>query len=199
MPNEKGSLPAKPLFYGLLALTDKEIYDIFEKCKREEKPMFKIGDKAVYPAQGVGVIEAIEAKEFSGEKCNFYILRIVDGDMTIMVPVSNARQIGMRNLIEREQISSIYNLLGEKQKNGNTLASWSRRQRVYNEKIKSGDLFEVAEVLRELYLIREGKELSYGEKKVLELARKLLVKEIAFAEGAEEEKVVERVEKIFIN
>jgi CarD family transcriptional regulator len=148
--------------------------------------MFKIGDWAVYPAQGVGVIEAIESKEFSGSRHEFYILRIVDSDMTIMVPVTNAGQVGLRCLIDKKQLSSVY-------------GSWSRRQREYNEKIKSGNLCEVASVLRELYQIRGEKELSYGEKKVLELARKLLIKEIALAEGAQEEQVVERVERIFLN
>jgi CarD family transcriptional regulator len=162
------------------------------------KTMFKIGDMAVYPTQGVGVIEAIEAREYSGENQEFYVLRIVDSDMTIMVPVGNANTVGMRSLISKDRVPSIYDILEEKQKS-QTVASWSRRQREYNEKIKSGDLFEVAQVLRELYLIREGKELSYGEKKVLELARKLLVKEIALAEGADEDQVVERVESIFLH
>lgn len=160
--------------------------------------MFKVGDKAVYPAQGVGVIEAIESREFSGMKQEFYVLRIVDSDMTIMIPVTNADHVGMRCLIEKERVSSIYDILEEKQDDA-PVASWSRRQREYNEKIKSGDLFEVAEVLRELYLIREDKELSYGEKKVLELARKLLVKELALAGEECEESVVERVENIFLN
>lgn len=160
--------------------------------------MYKIGDMAVYPTQGVGVIEAIEAKEFSGEKCKFYVLRIVDSDMTIMVPVGNANHVGLRSLIDKKRVPAVYNILKEKQDEG-PVASWSRRQRAYNEKIKSGDLFEVAEVLRELYQIREAKELSYGEKKVLDLARKLLVKEIALAEGAEEEQIFERVESIFLN
>lgn len=161
--------------------------------------MYKIGDMAVYPAQGVGVIEAIEAREFSGEKHEFYILRIVDSDMTIMIPVGNASQVGMRNLIAKDRVAAVYDILEEKQESSQAIASWSRRQREYNEKIKSGDLFEVAEVLRELYIIKEGKDLSYGEKKVLDLARKLLVKEVALAEGAEEEQVVERVERIFLN
>jgi CarD family transcriptional regulator len=166
--------------------------------QKEEKLMYKIGDMAVYPTQGVGIIEAIEAKEFAGEKHEFYILRIVDSDMTIMIPVNNALQVGMRNLIDKDRVSAVYDILEEKQDdNGSAIASWSRRQREYNEKIKSGDLFEVAEVLRELYLIKEGKDLSYGEKKVLDLARKLLVKEVALAEGAEEEQVVKRVERIF--
>ena len=77
------------------------------------------------------------------------------------------------------------------------IASWSRRQREYSEKIKSGDLFEVAEVLRELYQIKEDKELSYGEKKFLEQARRLVVKEVAMVEGGKEEQVVARLEGIF--
>jgi len=160
--------------------------------------MFKIGDLAVYPTQGVGVIEAIEAKEFAGENHEFYVLRIVDSDMKIMIPITNADVVGMRCLIDKDRVASVYDILEEKQKS-QTVASWSRRQREYNEKIKSGDLFEVALVLRDLYLIKEDKELSYGEKKVLELARKLLVKEIALAEGAAEEQIVERVESIFLH
>ena len=158
--------------------------------------MFKIGDMAVYPTQGVGVIEAIEAKEFSGSTLDFYVLRIVDSDMTIMVPVNNADQVGLRTLIGREEIASIFGLL-EKRRDNSSIASWSRRQREYNDKIKSGDLFEVAEVLRDLYLIRGDKDLSYGEKKVLEQAQKLLVKEIALAEGAQEDSIYEKLEQIF--
>jgi CarD family transcriptional regulator, regulator of rRNA transcription len=161
--------------------------------------MFKVGDRAVYPTQGLGVIEAIEAREFSGEHNRFYVLRIVDSDMTIMVPVANAEQVGLRTVIERDQVSSVYTMLEEKRDNSGAVASWSRRQREYNEKIKSGDLLEVAQVLRELYLIKEGKDLSYGEKKVLDLARRLLVKELAFAEGRDENQVAERVERIFVN
>jgi len=161
--------------------------------------MFKIGDKAVYPAQGVGVVEAIEAKEISGEKYQFYVLRIVDSDMTIMVPVANAQLVGMRGVVSQEQLPSIYDVLEERQANGGGIASWSRRQREYNEKIKSGDLMEVAEVLRELYHIKEDKDLSYGEKKVLEQARKLLIKELAVAEGKEEEAVAEQVESLLLN
>ncbi len=160
--------------------------------------MFKIGDLAVYPTQGVGVVEAIEAREMGGGRQEFYILRIVDSDMTIMVPVGNADLVGMRSLIDKARIPSIYNILEEKQ-NGGAMASWSRRQREYNEKIKTGDLCEVAAVLRELYQIREDKELSYGEKKVLDLARKLLVKEIAAAEGMDEEQIAEKVERIFLH
>lgn len=161
--------------------------------------MFKVGDRAVYPAQGVGVVESIEAREFSGQKHNFYILRIIDNDMTIMIPVGNASQVGMRSLISKDKVDSIYSVLGRKQTEVMAIASWSRRQREYNDKIKTGDPKEVAEVLRELYLIKEGKELSYGEKKVLELARRLLILELALAEGVAEAKVEKRLESMVIN
>ncbi len=161
-----------------------------------EKRMFKIGDRAVYPAQGVGVVEKIESREFCGQTHDFYILRIIDNDMTIMVPVGNATQVGLRNLISKDKVETIYNVLEEKQAEALSIASWSRRQREYNDKIRTGNPQDVAEVLRELYLIKEGKELSYGEKKVLELARRLLIKELALAEGVAEEKVSQRLEKM---
>ncbi len=161
--------------------------------------MFKVGDRAVYPTQGIGVIEAIESKTFGGVETDFYILRIVDSDMTIMVPTGNALHIGLRSPIDKKRVASIFDILETKIAAVGAIASWSRRQREYNDKLKTGDLYEVADVLRELYSIRDGKELSYGEKKVLELARKLLVKEVALAEGADEESITARVENIFLN
>ena len=161
-----------------------------------EAAIFKVGDLAVYPTQGVGIIEAIESRDMGGASQDFYILRIVDGDMKIMVPVANATIVGMRSPISKKKVPSVYGLLEERRDLGK-IASWSRRQREYSEKIKSGDLFEVAEVLRELYQIKEDKELSYGEKKFLEQARRLVVKEVAMVEGAQEDKVVARLEGIF--
>ena len=158
--------------------------------------MFKIGDLAVYPTQGVGVIEDIESRDFSGQSQRFYVLRLVDSDMKIMVPVGNASHVGMRRLIDQKLITEVFDALSEPTENGK-IASWSRRQREYNDKLKTGDLIEVAEVLRDLYQISSGKELSYGEKKVLEQARKLLVTEVALAEGAKEDQVVKRLENIF--
>jgi len=158
--------------------------------------LFKIGDMAVYPTQGVGVIEDIESREFAGHSQNYYILRLVDSDMKIMIPVGNASHVGMRRLIDQKLITDVFDALSEHPDNGK-IASWSRRQREYNDKLKTGDLIEVAEVLRDLYQISSEKELSYGEKKVLEQARKLLVTEVALAEGAKEDQVVKRLENIF--
>ncbi|MDX2480601.1 MAG: CarD family transcriptional regulator [Desulfuromusa sp.] len=158
--------------------------------------MFKIGDMAVYPTQGVGVVEGIEVREYAGHSQEFYILRIVDSDMKIMIPVVNVSNVGMRRLIDQQRISGVFDALAEPSIGGK-IASWSRRQREYNDKLKTGDLLEVAHVLRDLYQIGTGKELSYGEKKVLEQARKLLVTEVALAEGAKEAQVTQRLEKIF--
>ncbi len=158
--------------------------------------MFEIGDMAVYPTQGVGVVEHIESREFSGHRQQFYVLRIVDSDMTIMVPVNNAKLVGLRRVIDQDRITRIFDALAEPTENSK-IASWSRRQREYNDKLKTGDLLEVADVLRDLYQISSAKELSYGEKKVLEQARKLLVTEVALAEGAKQDQVVKRLENIF--
>lgn len=158
--------------------------------------MFKIGDMAVYPTQGVGIIEDIEVREYSGQSQKYYILRLVDTDMRIMVPVGNTKGVGMRRLIDQTRITSIFDALAEPAECGK-IASWSRRQREYQDKLKTGNLLEVAEVLRDLYQIRTSKELSYGEKKVLEQARKLLVTEVALAEGAKEDQVTQRLESIF--
>ena len=158
--------------------------------------MFKKGDMAVYPTQGVGVIENIETREFSGQSQSFYVLRIVGSDMTIMVPTNNVANVGMRGLIDQENIPSIFEVLGVPG-TGGKIASWSRRQREYQDKLKSGDLHEVASVLRELYLISDNKDLSYGEKKVLEQARRLLVTEVALSQGSKEETVIDQLEQIF--
>jgi CarD family transcriptional regulator len=158
---------------------------------------FSVGDKAVYPAQGVGIIEAIETKEFSGETHDFYMLRICDSDMVIMIPTANVQQVGMRNLVNKQQILEVYDVLNDTDAPIGNISSWSRRQRDYTEKIKSGDILSVAAVLRELYVISAGKELSYGEKKVLDLARRLVVKEMAFAEDVDEDQICQRVDKVF--
>ncbi|MFO7765363.1 MAG: CarD family transcriptional regulator [Pelovirga sp.] len=158
--------------------------------------MFEIGDMAVYPTQGVGIVEDIEVREYSGQSLQYYVLRLVDSDMRIMVPIGNAKSVGMRRLIDRQRITSIFDALAERTANGK-IASWSRRQREYNDKLKTGNLLEVAEVLRDLYQIKSSKELSYGEKKVLEQARKLLVTEVALAQGAKEDQVIKQLENIF--
>ena len=157
---------------------------------------FEVGDKAVYPAQGVAEVVSIEEKEIAGNPQKFYVLKILDTDRKIMVPVSNAENVGLRPPISEEDIREIFVILKEQ-----TIAfdnqTWNRRYRGFMDKIKTGSVFDVAEVMRDLYRLKAEKSLSFGERKMLETARNLIVKEIAVARRKSEEKVTAEIEKIF--
>ncbi|MGD8371901.1 MAG: CarD family transcriptional regulator, partial [Syntrophobacterales bacterium] len=142
--------------------------------------MFKVGDLAVYPAHGVGVIESIESKSVSGTRQDFYIMRILDNEMIIMIPLDNVNNVGLRQVIDANQVPKIFDILKEREIVPDN-QTWNRRYREYMEKIKTGSVFELAEVLRDLFILREDKELSFGERKMLDTARSLLVKEISIA------------------
>ena len=157
---------------------------------------FEIGDKAVYPAHGVGEITAIENCEISGSSQTFYILRILDNGMKIMIPTTNVQQVGLREVISAEKVEAVFNVLREKDLSVDT-TTWNRRHREYMEKIKTGSVFEVAEVLRDLYLLKNDKDLSFCELKLLDTAHGLLVKELAVARNCDEEEVENAFREIF--
>jgi CarD family transcriptional regulator len=157
---------------------------------------FKIGDKAVYPAQGVAEVVSIEEKDIAGSRQKFYVLRILDTDRKIMVPVNNASNVGLRPPISEVEIKEIFEILRER-----TIAfdnqTWNRRYRGFMDKIKTGSVFDVAEVMRDLYRLKAEKSLSFGERRMLETARSLIVKEIAVARRKTEAKIQAEIEKIF--
>jgi CarD family transcriptional regulator len=157
---------------------------------------FRVGDKAVYPAHGVAEVLGIESKEISGAKHQFYILKILETGMRIMVPLNNVDAVGLRGLITASEADEVYSILRSKEMavDGQT---WNRRHREYMEKIKTGSVFEVAEVLRDLSLLRSDKDLSFGERKVLDTARSLLVKELALAKRRKERDIEKEIDKIF--
>ena len=157
---------------------------------------FSKGDMAVYPAHGVGEITAIETREISGNKQTFYILKILENSMTIMVPVKNIKSVGLREIIGEDEVEQVYEILKEKDISIDH-QPWNRRYREYMDKIKTGSVYELAEVLRDLSLLRFEKELSFGERKMLDMARSLLVKELAIAQGVKEEEVLDEIEDIF--
>jgi CarD family transcriptional regulator len=157
--------------------------------EEEEVTMFKIGDLAVYPAHGVGIIERIEKRQISGCQENFYIMRILENDMIIMIPSTNATNVGLRQIINRREVPKVFSILKERDICVDDNQTWNRRYRDYMEKIKSGSVFEVAEVYRDLTTIQQDKELSFGERKMLDTARSLLVKEISLARNMKEEDV----------
>ena len=151
--------------------------------------MFKIGDLAVYPAQGVGIIERIEQRKISGCQQDFFVMRILENNMIIMIPSSNVANVGLRQIIDRKEVSKVFSILKERDICVDDNQTWNRRYRDYMEKIKSGSVFEVAEVYRDLTNIQQDKELSFGERKMLDTARSLLIKEISLAKNMKEEDV----------
>ncbi|MCJ7776150.1 MAG: CarD family transcriptional regulator [Desulfobulbaceae bacterium] len=158
--------------------------------------MFKVGDLAVYPAHGVGLIERIESQEISGCRQDFYVMRILDNGMIIMIPTNNVENVGLREIIEHAEVSKLYSIL-EKRDVPIDNQTWNRRYREYMDKIKTGSVFEVAEVYRDLLILKVEKDLSFGERKMLDTARNLLVKEISLAKKVGEEQVKKELDKIF--
>jgi CarD family transcriptional regulator len=140
---------------------------------------FDVGDKVVYPHHGAAVIERRETKIAFGEEKEYFVLRLSYGDMTAMVPVDNTEEVGLREVIDAEEVSEVFELLGKKDARMPT--NWSRRFKNHAEKLKSGDVYEVAEVVRNLSQRDEEKGVSAGEKRMLAKARQILVSELIFA------------------
>jgi len=158
--------------------------------------MFKVGDLAVYPAHGVGVIERIETQEISGCRQDFYVMRILENDMIIMIPTNNVDNVGLREIIPQTDVPKLYSILKKRDVQLDN-QTWNRRYREYMEKIKTGSVFEVAEVYRDLLMLKLEKDLSFGERKMLDTARNLLVKEISLAKQVQEEQVERDLDRIF--
>lgn len=157
---------------------------------------FQVGDKTVYPGYGVAEITGIENREISGTLQKFYVLRVLGKDMTLMVPMSNADSVGLRPIIGPPEVEEVYQVLRTRGEKIST-ATWNRRHREYMDKIRTGELTKIATVLRDLYLLRSDKDLSYGERNMLEMAKGLLVQELALAKDMTEEALEQELEGLF--
>lgn len=157
--------------------------------------MFTIGALAVYPAHGVGIIESIQDREVAGLLQRFYIMRLLDTDMIIMIPTQNAKNIGLRTVIDRTCVTEVFEILKERPTRLNH-QTWNRRYRDYMDKIKTGSLYRVAEVLRDLTLLKLEKELSFGERKMLDTAKNLLVKELSLVNNKEEDEIEAELQEL---
>lgn len=162
--------------------------------------MFTTDDLVVYPAQGVGKIESISKQTVGGVACEFYIVRILTNNITLMVPVANAANVGLRSLISPEQAQNILDALAADPSSGQiyTGQNWNRRYREYSEKLKSNELSDVAHVLRELMLIGRGKELSFGERRLLEQALALVAGEIAIVLECPEQQLRDQIQSYLL-
>ncbi len=157
---------------------------------------FSVGDRAVYPAQGVAEVVGIEEKEIASTVTSFYVLKILDSEMKIMVPTAKADQVGLRQVASMPEIAEVMEILQEKEVQVDK-QTWNRRYRGFMEKIKTGSLFEVAEVYRDLSRLKSTKTLSFGERRMLDTARNLIVKEISVAKNASETRVETELEDLF--
>ncbi|MEQ1875755.1 MAG: CarD family transcriptional regulator [Bdellovibrionia bacterium] len=158
--------------------------------------VFKVGDNAVYPGHGVGRVTAIETKEILGKAHTFYTIEILDSGMKILVPRDNVKSVGLRPIISKQEANQVLSILKLKNVKIDN-QTWNRRYREYMEKIKTGSVFEIAEVLRDLFLLKVDKELSFGERKMLDTARSLLIKELTLATSPEELAGEKEVKEIF--
>lgn len=160
--------------------------------------MFKVNELVVYPSQGVGRVERIESQEIGGVKADFYIVRILSNNVTLMVPVSNAENVGLRCVCSTETGQGIFESLKDRSEfTGYTGQNWNRRYREYSEKLKSGDLSDVAYVLKELFLIGKDKELSFGERRLLEQAMGLVSMELAYSLDKTQDAIKDGINEIF--
>jgi len=149
--------------------------------------LYNVGDKVVYPMHGAGIIEAIEEREVLGEKRRYYIMAMPIGDMRVMIPLDAVDEIGLRQVIDKEEASGVIEVLkGQKTKMS---SNWNRRYRANMEKIKSGDVYLVAEVVRNLTIRDHEKGLSAGERKMLDIARQILISELVLVTGATETEI----------
>jgi CarD family transcriptional regulator len=146
---------------------------------------FRIGDKAVYPAQGVAEISGIETKDIGGTQQIFYVLTVVETDKRILVPVKKAATCGMRHLMTPDDVDHVYRIVSEEEPVIEQ-QTWNRRYRKYLEMIKTGSADDLARVIRDLNALRRTKPLSFGEKKIIETAIDLLVREISLVKEAPE-------------
>ena len=153
--------------------------------------MFNVGDKIVYPMHGAGTIDAIEEKDILGEKQNYYIIKM-PGEVKVMVPISKASDIGVRSVIDKAEAGKVLEVLeaNETEMSNN----WNKRYKENMEKMKSGSIYEVADVVRNLSYKQKEKGLSTGEKKMLNNAKQILVSELVLAEHASENEVENLVE-----
>jgi CarD family transcriptional regulator len=148
---------------------------------------FNVGQKAVYPCHGVGVIENIESCSIGGASQEFYVLKIQGTGARVMVPTGSAKSVGLRAVITSPEVERIYDILRSPSKK--STSTWNRRFRALTEKLNTGNLQEIAEVLRDLSSLKNDKDLSFGEKKMLERARSMIVSEISAAKNEERSRI----------
>lgn len=157
---------------------------------------FKVGDLVVYPAQGVTEITGIETRDIDGVQHVFYVLRVLDSQKKILVPIGKEDNVGLRHVMSEAERDEVFAILAERELTFEQ-ETWNRRSRRYMDKIGSGSPLQLAEVLRDFSVLKGRKVLSFGERKMLELARSLLVQELCVSLEKTEEEVDDIIDGSF--
>ncbi len=156
---------------------------------------FRVGDKVVYPHHGAAVVQGVENKELFGEKRKYYILRLAYGDLTLMVPTDSTDEVGLRQVTPAKEVPKVMKVLRKNEPTTNT-TNWSRRFKANVEKLKSGDIYQVADVVRSLHQRDKEKGLAAGEKRMLTKARQILVSELTFSKNCNEEEAEQMLDEV---
>jgi CarD family transcriptional regulator len=156
---------------------------------------FRVGDKVVYPHHGAAVIESLEEKELFGEKRDYFILKLAYGELTLMVPTDSTDEVGLREVTPAKEVPKVFKVLRKQEPTTNT-TNWSRRFKANVEKLRSGDIYKVAEVVRSLHQRDKEKGLSAGEKRMLTKARQILVSELTFSKDCNEEEAEQLLDEV---
>ena len=178
-------------------MTEKKAKESSQSSKPKMRE-FQVGDLAVYPAHGVGEIQAIDSRVINGEKHDFYIMKILENGMVIMIPIRNVESVGLRDIISKKDVSRVYDVMKSRKDGLPDNQTWNRRYRDYMDKIKTGSLYDVAEVFRDLSLLKLTKDLSFGERKLYDTAQVLLVRELSTAKNTDEDTIISELESLFV-
>lgn len=162
--------------------------------EREGIKMFDIGSYVVCPGHGVGQVLNLEIKEIGGEERNFYIVKVISNGMTVMVPQD--KKDGLRILVNNDEITDVFGLLQDHDVKVDN-STWNRRHRDYLAKVKTGSLLEIADVLRSLFLLKTSKKLSFGERKMMDQCKDLIIREIAICTGKADSEVDGQISSCF--
>ena len=179
-------------------MTEKKVKENMQHAKQQLRE-FQVGDLAVYPAHGVGQIQAIESRVVNGEKQDFYIMKVLENGMVIMIPTGNVESVGLRDIIDKKEVSKVYDVMKSRNDSLPDNQTWNRRYREYMDKIKTGSLYDVAEVFRDLFLLKLTKDLSFGERKLYDTAQVLLVRELSTAKNTDEVTILTEIESLFVS
>ena len=156
--------------------------------------MFRKGDTVVHPEHGAAVIEDLRERDFLGERKKYFVLRLAYGDLTLMVPVDSTQDVGLRQVVAKKEVTKVLDVL--RQDESKMASNWSRRFKNNIEKLRSGDIYQVAEVVRNLSIRERQKGLSAGEKRMLGKARQILISELVFAMAYTEDKAGGMIDKV---